>query len=421
MAGDKLKSYAESMIERARELRESDAFAPPDAAEAIPASAAGAKRIAVRSVRTTRRWIIAFAVICIALIVFSLHLGYISWNSMGGGALYSTSDVLDTYGLWFRMNVLPLFDTSLINKTALMYSDFVSEHDSFTYTLLMNRVTVTIVVVGVGMLLAVSGLLFQSAFRNPLAAPSSLGVSDGVTLGCVIFAMLGYSGIDQNQSLYLLLVYVMGAATVVVVLLLSRFMSGGARYNVLDMLLLGTVICQLVGGIGSFVQNFVMDYLQWNDFYMIQTAGSAVGDPLIQTVFAVVFVCTFVPALILRFRLNMISFSNEEGTMMGVRAGLLRGGALALGSAMQLTAIATIGQVAVLSMAIPFLVRYMMPADFKSQFLGNCLVGTAVLLACMIVQNYARVGIITMPIGTIVSLFIIPFFIWMMALGRGRW
>jgi iron complex transport system permease protein len=176
-----------------------------------------------------------------------------------------------------------------------------------------------------------------------------------------------------------------------------------------------------LGGVNSFIQNFVMDYQTWNLFYLVQQAGDALSDPLVRGVVAVVFVITVIPALVLRFRLNLIAFSDDEGRMMGVRPGLLRGLALVLGSAMQLAAIASIGQIAMLSLVVPILVRYLMPSDFRSQYLGNCLVGTALLLVCILIQHFATLGIITVPVGTIVSIFIVPFFVWVIAFGRGRW
>lgn len=410
------------MIERAKELRESDAFAPPETMRLTPASAAAAKAEARTSRKVARRWVVAFAIICALLAGFSLLLPYYGIDAMGGNRqVYSPRDVLACYQLWFQTHILPLFDPALANQAGLLVNRFAETHGDSMYTLVINRAVVTVIVAGCGLMLAVSGLLFQAAFRNPLAAPSLLGVSDGVTLGVIIYTMLGHANIADDSKLYLLLVYGLGAATVVVVLLLSRLMSGGRRYNVMDMLLLGTVICQLLAGVNSFVQNFVMDEYQWEGFYNVQQAGDALVDPLIQGVFVVIFVVTLIPALLLRFRFNMISFSNEFGTMAGVRTGLLRGFALVLGSAMQLAAMATIGQVAMLSLAVPVLVRYMMPADFRSQFLGNCLVGVAMLLACVAIQHFAIIGIVTMPVGTIVSVFIVPFFVWMVALGKGRW
>ena len=431
MAGGSSKNnnYADRIIARAKKLHAENAFEPASstlAPSCVPAKPSASAKASLaqqsKASKNTRTCVIVFGAICALIAGFSLLLPYYGINSMGaGGQISSISDVLDSYSLWFQMNVLPLFDNTLANKTGAMYAQFLETHDATVYTLSINRLVVTLIVIACGCILALSGLLFQSAFKNPLATPSMLGVSDGVTLGCIIFGMQGFASIGENPTLYLGLVYGLGAVVVVAVLFAGRVLSGGARYNILDMLLLGTVVCQLLNGVNSFVQNFVMDENQWYNFYDVQQAGDALCEPVIQGVFVVVFLLTFVPALILRFRFNLISFSNDEGTMMGVRAGLLRGLALFLGSVMQLCAIATIGQVAMLSLAVPFLVRYMFPANFKSQFLGNCLVGCAVLLACVAIQHFATVGIVTMPVGTIVSIFIVPFFIWMMALGKARW
>ena len=416
------RSYADRIIARARELRDSDAFAPPEPQDPGRVTAAEALASSKAASRRSRKWIAVFAIICAVVALFSLLLPYYGIDNMGAqGTVYAPSDVFDCYVLWFRMNVLPLFDPTLSNQVGAMYAEFQQSHPDVVYSLVMNRALVTLIAMGCGIMLSVSGLLFQTAFRNPLATPSMLGVSDGVTLGCIIYCMLGNASIGDNPTLYLVLVYGFGALAVVVVLFLSRGLTGGARYNVLDMLLLGTVICQLLSGVNGLVQNFVMDETAWYNFYDVQQAGNALLEPVVVGVVAVVFAVTFVVALLLRFKFNLIAFSDDEGTMMGVHSSALRIGALVLGSAMQLAAIASIGQVAMLSLAVPFLVRYMMPADFRSQFLGNCLVGMAMLLVCMALQQFTTVGIVTMPVGTIVSIVIVPFFVWMMAFGKGRW
>ncbi|MDR1015052.1 MAG: iron ABC transporter permease [Coriobacteriales bacterium] len=418
----RIPAYVSRIIESARTLRERGAFEPPPRVVGDAISAAMAKAGTRAQGRDTRTVVMAFALATAFIAALSLCLPYRGIDTMGyGGTIYSPTDVLDCYRLWFDLNVAPLFDNTLYNLTALKLAQFAETHEGGMYTMVTNRAMVTAIVVICGMMLAVSGLLFQTSFRNPLATPSMLGVSDGVTLGCIVFAWLGNGSISEDPVLYLLCVYGFGAATVLVVLLLSRGISGGARYNVFDMLLLGTVITQLLGGVNAFVQNFVMDYGTWQLFYDVQQATDALREPLVRQVVVAVFVLTLLPALVLRFRLNLIAFSNDEGRMMGVRTGVLRGLALVLGASMQLAAIASIGPVAMLSLAVPFLVRYLMPSDFRSQFLGNCLIGTALLLTCMLIQHFAVIDIITVPVGTIVSLLIIPFFVWVVALGRGRW
>ena len=138
-------------------------------------------------------------------------------------------------------------------------------------------------------------------------------------------------------------------------------------------------------------------------------------------VVAVVFVVTIVPVWVMRFKLNLVSFSDEEGRLMGVRPRILRGVALVLGSTMQLAAIASIGPVAMLSLAVPFLVRYLMPADFRYQLLGNCILGTIILLVCMDFQHFAIIGFVSVPVGTLVSIVVIPFFVWAVALQSQKW
>ncbi|MCD8199687.1 MAG: iron ABC transporter permease [Coriobacteriaceae bacterium] len=421
MNGSEDKRRSSRIIARAKELHEDEAFAPARRGT-LSVSAAEVKADVKRDAKHTRRLIVIFVVISVAVALFSLLLPYVGFDTMGVGlTIYPPSTVIDAYGLWFNMNVMPLFDATLSNRTGQMMAAFVETYGDGVYNYVINRVVVTFIVILCGVSLALSGLLFQTAFRNPLAAPSSLGVSDGMTLGCLIFTMMGFSTIAQNPTLYVLLTYGIGAGSVAVVLLVSRFFAGGARYNVLDMLLIGTVVSTFVGGVDSFVQNFQLSDSAWFAFFDIQQATDALLTPIVRNVAMIGFVVTFVPALILRFRLNLIAFPDEEGRMLGIRAGVLRVFALIIGAAMQLIAIVSIGQVAMLSLAVPFVVRYALPADFRSQFLGNALIGCTVLLIAVAIQHFAVFGIITMPVGTIVSIFIIPFFVWMVAFGKGGW
>lgn len=417
-----MRSYADRIIARARELDASDAFEAAPAQVGARVTIEQAQRTTRMHARNTRRIIMAFVAALLVVAAISLCLPYYGVGAQGqSGGVYAPQVVLASYGLWFKLNVLPLFDPTLAKQSAQLLTQFALEYGVGTYALVINRACVTFLVVLCGIMLALSGMLFQTSFKNPLAAPTMLGVSDGVTLGGIIYCMLGYVAITDKPLLYALLVYGMGAVVVAFVLLFSRVLSGGKRYSVMDMLLLGTVICQLVGGVNQFIQNFVMDDATWANFYDVQQAANALTEPLLQAIVVAVFVITFAVVFVLRFKLNLVAFNNDEGEMMGVRTGLLRGAALVLGSAMQLAALASIGQVAMFSMAVPFLTRFLMPADFKTQFMGNCLIGSCVLLICMVFQHFTVVGLITPPIGTIVSVLIVPFFVWAVALSKGRW
>jgi iron complex transport system permease protein len=423
VSGDnKTKEYADRIIARAKELRSSYAFEAPLTQIGTRISAAQAKATTAMHKRNYKHITIAFVIAIVVVGAISLCLPYYGVDSQGmGGGIYSPKTIFAGYKLWFKLNILTLFDSSLSARSAQLLSAFSATYGVGTYTLIMNRAIVTLLVIMCGIMLALSGMLFQTSFKNPLAAPTMLGVSDGVTLGCIVYTMLGYVSITDKPELYTLLVYGFGALMVAVVLGASRLLSGGKRYNVLDMLLLGTVLCQLLGGASQFIQTFVMDDTTWATFYDVQQASNALIEPLLQYIAIAAFLICIVIVFINRFKFNFIAFSDEEGIAMGVRPGLLRALALVLGSAMQLVALASIGQVAMLSMAVPFLVRFLMPSDFKSQFIGNCLVGSLMLLVCFVCQHFAVIGYMTMPVGSIVSIVIVPFFVWVVALSKGGW
>ena len=384
MSGDKnnaTKEYVQRVIARAKELRLADAFAAPKRQVGKAVSAAQAKATTAMHARNSRRIIIAFILALLVVVGISLCLPFRGMDVMGGaGSHYSPLEVLQGYALWFRLNIMPLFDSTLAGQNNAVLNEFANQYGSEAYTYITNRFVVTMLVILCGIMLALAGVLFQTTFRNPIAAPTMLGAADGVTLGGIIFVSVGFESAANNPGLYALLVYGCGALTVALVMGLSRIMSGGKRYNVLDMLLLGTVICQLVGGINQFVQIFVMSDDTWDSFYNIQQATDVLTLPVLQVATVVVFIITFAVVFRLRFKLNLVAFSDDEATLMGARSGQLRTVALLLGSAMVLAAMACVGQVAMLSLAVPFLVRYMLPADFRTQFLGNCLVGSLVLL-----------------------------------------
>lgn len=419
---DSQRAYARKLFERARDLSESDAFAPPPSGVGKAITPEAAREDIRQAKRKNRRMIIICSVVLVIIAAFSLHLPYYGSKWAGDGSVvYSTMDVLSCYKLWFQCTVMPLFDNTLYNQITSMQQGF----DMSMYGLLMNRAAATLVIVACGFMLAVSGLLFQASFRNPLAAPTMLGVSDGVSLGMIVFTFLGYTSVAANASMYLLCVYGCGVVVLLLVLVLSRFMAGGRKYSAMDMLLIGNVMSQLLGGVVSYITNFGMDLTTWNNFYEIQQGMGQMDEPLTWAVVLVVTVATMVPVFLLRFRFNLVSYSNEEQRMLGARPGLLRGAALALGCVMQLAAIASIGQVAMVSLAVPFLVRYMFRNEFRSQLLGNFLVGSVVLLLCAAIQVFAvfsnQWGSVGMPLGTIVAFVIMPFFVWMMALQKRGW
>jgi iron complex transport system permease protein len=113
--------------------------------------------------------------------------------------------------------------------------------DEATRTVLLAvRLPRVLAAFGVGSLLALSGVLLQALFRNPLADPYVLGVSGGAAVGALLAMMAGLAALAVQSAA------VGGALTAVVaVYLLAR--SGGTP----RLLLTGVVLASACGALVS--------------------------------------------------------------------------------------------------------------------------------------------------------------------------
>jgi iron complex transport system permease protein len=64
------------------------------------------------------------------------------------------------------------------------------QKESWRYIVLESRLPQAITALLCGAALAASGLLLQTAFRNPLADPSIFGISSGAALGVALVMLL---------------------------------------------------------------------------------------------------------------------------------------------------------------------------------------------------------------------------------------
>lgn len=64
------------------------------------------------------------------------------------------------------------------------------ERESWRYIILESRLPQTVTAMLCGASLAASGLMLQTAFRNPLAGPSILGITNGASLGVALVMLV---------------------------------------------------------------------------------------------------------------------------------------------------------------------------------------------------------------------------------------
>ena len=118
---------------------------------------------------------------------------------------------------------------------------------AFIFTELRLPKTITAIVAGAA--LAMSGLVLQLIFRNPLAGPYVLGVSSGASLSVAIAVLTGGAmGIMDNQLTGRALMVGSAIAGGFAVTLIILLVAGKMRNNVV-LLLAGLMFAQICGAL----------------------------------------------------------------------------------------------------------------------------------------------------------------------------
>lgn len=271
-----------------------------------------------------------------------------------------------------------------------------------------------------GAILALSGLVYQSATRNPMAVPTMLGVSSGVNLAQVLLVInLGESVLTLSKFHY---IYSYGiSAIALLIILVGGKLAGGKNAGVADMLIIGTIVNRILQLIVNYYRGqmdtdqleLLMEFSEESvDMYdHFSTLGILAGIALV----------ILIPLFALRFRYNAIAFSDEDAETMGVRPQALRVYGLVAGALLTTTAMMFCGNVGMVAMLVPHICRYMFGAEFSKLFWASILVGALLMVIAEILSRYMYLDDMQVPIGSIISIIALPILLWVMIRQKRGW
>lgn len=287
-----------------------------------------------------------------------------------------------------------------------------------TYQISLTRLARTVLFAVSGMGTALAGAIFQTLYRNPLASPNLIGATAGVQFGNVLMiyvygAAAVYFPLVRYRYCYALTIAVVG-----VVLLLGRLTGGKkASYSVLEMVMAGSVVSQAL----QVVTMYMMYNLDDDDLLAYQqlTMGTVVQtDRVSMSLFVVVLAASILPILLIRFRFNAVAFSADEVRMQGIRGNALRNVGQVCGVIMMTAAIIHCGDIGMVSMAIPHLVRRVAGADFRRVSVISMLWGASLVMGCRIISSMIYIAGTEFPVNFLLSICIMPVFFIAMAKQR---
>lgn len=261
-----------------------------------------------------------------------------------------------------------------------------------------------------GAALAVSGLLLQIFFRNPIADPYVLGVSSGATLLVAIVTLTGYAvGMRSVSPLLLSTAALIGAMGVVaLVVLLANKVK-----NVVTLLVVGLMIGFMCSAGTSFLIAFA-EKEQVHGF-MLWTLGSFSGFCWDQVAILAIGGAVLLAASYLLCKpLNALLLGEDYAQSMGVNIRTLRFGIVTISSALTALVTAFAGPVAFIGLAGPHLARLTLgTSDNKILIPATILIGALVTTLCDLVARLAF-SPVELPISAVTSLFGAPIVIFLL-------
>ena len=261
-----------------------------------------------------------------------------------------------------------------------------------------------------GAALAVSGLLMQTLFRNPLAGPYVLGISSGASLGVALLVLAGgLLPVMLATRLSWVVAAALGAAVVLAaVLLLARTITDTAT-----LLIIGLMFGSIAGAVVGILQ--YLSRAEALQAYVFWTFGSLAK---VRWQDMPLFAGTIGGGLLLAFALhkplNAFALDDKQVQSLGVNIRAARTAILLATSLLAGVVTAFCGPVAFVGLAVPHLVRLLVATARHEVLLpAVALGGMVVLLFCDLVAQLPGFDQV-LPINIVTALVGGPVVIWLL-------
>ena len=258
-----------------------------------------------------------------------------------------------------------------------------NEKASWRFIILESRLPQAITAMFCGASLAVSGLMLQTIFRNPLAGPSVFGINSGAGLGVALVMLFLGGGLSVGSLQFsgfaaVLIAAFFGALAVMAVIF---FFSTLVRSHVM-LLIIGIMIGYISNSAISLLNFFATD--EGVKSYMVWGLGSFGGVSMANMpVFVGVSLFGLLGAMLLIKPLNALLLGDRYAENLGVNIVAVRNWLLVVTGLLTAVTTAFCGPVAFIGLAVPHMARLLLTTDNHRQLLpATMLCGAVVALVC---------------------------------------
>lgn len=260
--------------------------------------------------------------------------------------------------------------------------------------------------------LSVSGAAYQGLFNNPMVSPDILGASAGAGFGAALGILLGWS-IAGIQTLSF-------AGGLLAVFLAWTLAAGTTRRGdpVLILVLVGILIGSVFASLLSLLKYVADPYAKLPAITFWLMGSLASMNPSDIAFAGVPIVAGLVPLMLLRWRLNVLGFGDEEARALGVNTGRLRLIVIVCATLVTAAGVSIAGMIGWVGLVVPHLARMIAGPNHKTLLPASLAIGSCFLL---LVDDVARSIYATeIPLGILTSLIGAPFFLYLLLRAQRR-
>jgi iron complex transport system permease protein len=268
---------------------------------------------------------------------------------------------------------------------AILFGDR-SENESWRFIIMQSRLPQAITATLCGAALAVSGLMLQTAFKNPLAGPSIFGINSGAALGVALVMLLlggSVSAMDFSVTGYIaiLLAAFIGAMLVTGIIFLFSTL---VRNNVM-LLIIGIMIGYISTSAISLLNFFATE--EGVKSYMVWGMGNFGGVSMQQMpLFVLVTLIGLAASVVLIKPLNALLLGEQYAENLGVNTIHVRNWLLVVTGLLTAVTTAFCGPIAFIGLAVPHIARLMLSTENHRQLLpATILAGSVIALLCNLI------------------------------------
>ncbi|MDQ2086977.1 iron chelate uptake ABC transporter family permease subunit [Herbivorax sp. ANBcel31] len=350
-------------------------------------------------------------IIVLLLLIIALLFLIVSSATFGAANIsFMNSLKILLNALKTALEKIPFLEMSFLER--MLALDGVDETQSFiVLNLRLPRIILSALI---GASLAVTGVVLQGMFKNPMADPYVLGISSGASFGAAIAIAVGLDYTFKGLGAITIFAFLGAVITIMLVYNIAR---EGNKVSPITLILAGISVSFMLSSVVSLIMVFNRSKVEHIVFWVMGSISSASWNQVL-VLLPIIIICI---VIIIAFSrdLNVISTGEETAKSLGIEVERLKKIMIVVCSILVASCVAVSGVIGFVGLIIPHTIRLLTGSDHRIIIPFSAIGGAAFMVIC---DTLARsvVPPTEIPVGAITSVVGAPYFIYLLSKNKKK-